>query len=97
MLLGELGLIGAGSAGPEVAAQAAAKAGLHPIPPLDVTTNTRALGELIYTHYIFLFQMAGMVLLVAMIGAIVLTHRTRKGVRKPNISAQIVRRAEETI
>ena len=51
----------------------------------------------IYTHYIYLFQAAGMILLVAMIGAIVLTHRTRKGVRKQRIADQIARSAEETI
>ena len=67
-----------------------------PIPPAAVT-NIEALGALIYTHYIYLFQAAGMVLLVAMIGAIVLTHRTRKGVRKQRIADQIARRAEETI
>ena len=60
-------------------------------------TNTEALGALIYTHYIYLFQAAGMILLVAMIGAIVLTHRTRKGVRKQRIDDQIARSAEETI
>ena len=67
-----------------------------PIPPAAVT-NIEALGALIYTHYIYLFQAAGMVLLVAMIGAIVLTHRTRKGVRKQRIADQIARRPEETI
>ena len=74
----------------------AAAGGLVPAPPAAVT-NTEALGVLIYTHYIYLFQAAGMVLLVAMIGAIVLTHRTRKGVRKQRIADQIARSAEETI
>ena len=41
--------------------------------------NTHALGRLIYTHYIYLFQVAGLILLIAMIGAIVLTHRRRAG------------------
>ena len=45
-------------------------------------TNTRALGDLLYTRYIFAFQAAGMILLVAMIGAIVLTLRQRVGVRR---------------
>ena len=71
--------------------------GSMPIPPAAAVTNTEALGALIYTHYIYLFQAAGMILLVAMIGAIVLTHRTRKGVRKQRIADQIARRAEETI
>ena len=74
----------------------AAAVGSAPIPPASVT-NTEALGALIYTHYIYLFQAAGMILLVAMIGAIVLTHRTRKGVRKQRIADQIARSAEETI
>jgi NADH-quinone oxidoreductase subunit J len=59
--------------------------------------NTRALGQLIYTHYIYLFQAAGMVLLVAMVGAIVLTLRTRPGVRRQSIARQIARRKEEAI
>ena len=45
-------------------------------------TNTRALGDLLYTRYVFAFQAAGMILLVAMIGAIVLTLRHRVGVRR---------------
>ena len=60
-------------------------------------TNTEALGALFYTHYIYLFQAAGMILLVAMIGAIVLTHRKRKGVRKQSISDQVARRGEESV
>ena len=71
--------------------------GAWPIPPVDKVSNTQALGELFYTHYIYLFQAAGMILLVAMIGAIVLTHRTRKGVKKQRIADQIARRAEETV
>ena len=60
-----------------------------PVPPPDQTTNTQALGEVLYTKYIYLFQTAGLVLLVAMIGAIVLTLRRRKGVRRQNIGAQV--------
>ncbi len=59
--------------------------------------NTRALGELLYTHYAYLFQAAGIILLIAMIGAIVLTHRAREGVRRQDISAQLARRPEDTI
>lgn len=62
--------------------------------PIDVS-NTEALGRLIYTDYIFLFQMAGMILLVAMIGAIVLTHRKRPGVKKQDIGKQVRRRRED--
>ncbi|MBO0710937.1 MAG: NADH-quinone oxidoreductase subunit J [Acetobacteraceae bacterium] len=59
--------------------------------------NTAALGRLIYTDYIFLFQAAGLILLVAMIGAIVLTHRERKMSRHQNIRLQTERTAEETL
>ncbi|MGI9433749.1 MAG: NADH-quinone oxidoreductase subunit J [Geminicoccaceae bacterium] len=52
-------------------------------------TNTEMLGTVIYTKYIYLFQAAGMVLLVAMIGAIVLTLRSREGVKKQKISRQV--------
>lgn len=58
--------------------------------PLQVT-NTQALGRLIYTDYIFLFQTAGLILLVAMIGAILLTHRRRTGVRRQTIADQVDR------
>ena len=51
--------------------------------------NTHALGEILYTDYIYLFQAAGIILLLSMVGAIVLTHRKRKGVRRQNISEQI--------
>jgi NADH-quinone oxidoreductase subunit J len=54
-------------------------------------SNTEALGRVLYTDYIFYFQTAGLILLVAMIGAIVLTHRTRPGVRKQNIAVQNAR------
>lgn len=62
-----------------------------PIPPLAEVHNTAALGNLIYTDYIYLFQAAGLVLLVAMIGSIMLTHRVRPGVRKQNITRQLDR------
>ena len=68
-----------------------------PTPPTDQLTNTHAIGHILYTDYIYLFQGAGMVLLVAMVGAIVLTLRSRPGVRKQKISEQINRRAEDTI
>ncbi len=68
-----------------------------PIPPIDQVTNTEAIGRLIYTKYIYLFQAAGLVLLVAMVGAIVLTLRTRTGVRKQRIGDQIARRPDEAI
>ena len=59
---------------------------------IDATiSNTRALGQVIYTRYVFLFEGAGMVLLVAMIGAIVLTLRHKPGIKRQDISAQVGR------
>lgn len=58
-------------------------------------SNIEQVGELLYTRYIFLFEAAGIILLVAMIGAIVLTHRERGGVRIQSIDAQNRRRPEE--
>jgi len=88
VLLAELALIGMGwGLGGEVVTDPATGT-----PALEAMTNTEALGSLIYTKYIFLFQMAGMILLVAMIGAIVLTHRKRPGVKKQNITKQVMRR-----
>jgi NADH-quinone oxidoreductase subunit J len=58
-------------------------------------SNTAAIGALLYGRYLFLFEAAGIILLVAMIGAIVLTHRQRKGVRGQNISRQNQRRPQD--
>ena len=66
-------------------------------PALNDVTNTHALGQLIYTHYIYLFQVAGLILLIAMIGAIVLTHRQRSGVRRQAIARQVARHPKDTI
>ena len=60
-------------------------------------TNTEALGRVLYTDFIFAFQVAGLVLLVAMIGAIVLTHRRRPGVRKQVVSEQQARTPGEAM
>lgn len=60
-------------------------------------SNTEQLGVLIYDHYFLVFQMAGLVLLTAMIGAIHLTHRSFENVRKQNISKQNIRNPKETI
>ncbi len=68
-----------------------------PAPAPEVMTNTEALGNLIYTHYVYLFQAAGMVLLVAMIGAIVLTQRSRPGVKRQNIYRQNNRRRGDAV
>ena len=60
-------------------------------------TNTRALGDILYTRYLLAFQAAGLILLVAMIGAIVLTLRRRADVRRQSISAQLARTRAQTI
>lgn len=62
-----------------------------PIPPLAARSNTAALGDILYTDYIYFFQIAGLVLLVAMIGAIVLTLRHKQGVKRQSIAAQVAR------
>lgn len=59
--------------------------------------NTVALGRLIYTDYVFVFQASGLVLLVAMIGAIVLTHRQRPDVRRQKVSQQNARRPDDVL
>ena len=83
-------------AGWQIAPEAASSIAV-PVPSPDVMTNTHAIGQVLYTKYIYLFQVAGLVLLVAMIGAIVLTHRRREGVRKQNISAQVARDPKEAV
>jgi NADH-quinone oxidoreductase subunit J len=60
-------------------------------------TNSHALGRVLYTHYALLFQAAGLILLVAMIGAIILTLRQRSGVRRQDIQAQIARQPEQVL
>ncbi len=81
-----------------VIAPGVAGLGAAPLPSASAhVTNTRALGDLLYTRYIFAFQTAGMILLVAMIGAIVLTLRQRVGVRRQRIPAQLARRRDEAV
>jgi len=65
--------------------------------PVDPVSNTRALGQVIYTRYVYLFEAAGIILLVAMIGAIVLTLRHRPGVKRQDPATQIARRREDAI
>jgi NADH-quinone oxidoreductase subunit J len=59
--------------------------------PRGGLTNTEALGEILYTKYIYWFQASGLVLLVAMVGAIVLTLRHKEGVKRQSIAAQVAR------
>ena len=61
------------------------------------TTNTHSIGEVLYTDYIHLFQLSGMVLLVAMIGAIVLTFRKRSGLKRQSYFKQISRERSEGV
>jgi len=68
-----------------------------PTPPITEATNTVAIGRILYTDYIYLFQASGIILLVAMIGAIVLTLRNREGVKKQRIASQLDRRREQTV
>ena len=65
-----------------------------PLVPDQALPNAQAIGQVLYTDYVYLFEAAGMVLLVAMIGAIVLTLRHRPGVRKQNIAKQVGRTRE---
>jgi NADH-quinone oxidoreductase subunit J len=66
--------------------------------PIDASiSNTRALGQVIYTHYVFLFQAAGAVLLTAMIGAIVLTLRHKPNVKRQNPADQVARNRKDTM
>ena len=85
-------VFGSWAIAPQVASVAAA-----PTPIASGFSNTRALGDLLYTRYFFAFQAAGMILLVAMIGAIVLTLRRRVGTRRQVIADQIARQAGETV
>ncbi|MDT7950370.1 MAG: NADH-quinone oxidoreductase subunit J [Acetobacteraceae bacterium] len=91
ILFGELALVlGGWRFAPEAAAIRMSSA------PGEIE-NTRALGLLIYTDYIFLFQAAGLILMVAMIGAIVLTHRDRGTTRRQSIAKQNARAVADTL
>ena len=73
------------------------KAITAPIPPVDAVTNTEALGLLLYTRYVYFFQASGVILLVAMIGAIVLTLRHKERVKRQDMAAQVRRTKEEAM
>ncbi|MBS0521260.1 MAG: NADH-quinone oxidoreductase subunit J [Proteobacteria bacterium] len=88
-ILFALGIFGGSS--PTIAALD--KAGAH----IGAVENTRAIGRVLYTQYFFLFQSAGVVLLVAMIGAIVLTLRRRPGVRRQRVAEQLYRPKDQAI
>jgi NADH-quinone oxidoreductase subunit J len=63
----------------------------NPIPPVDEIHNTRALGMILYDRYFLLFQLSGLILLVAMVGAIVLTLRHRVDIKRQNVLEQMYR------
>jgi NADH-quinone oxidoreductase subunit J len=91
VLLAELLLVGiAWSASPSAPR-------LLAVPVPDGVTNTEALGRVLYTDYIYLFQASGLVLLVAMIGAIVLTLRDRPGTKRQDVARQVDRSPAETL
>ncbi|MEC7464147.1 MAG: NADH-quinone oxidoreductase subunit J [Pseudomonadota bacterium] len=93
VLLAELVLVlGSWVIAPDTASRASA-----PVPAAAEVTNTHAIGRVLYTDYIYLFQAAGLILLIAMIGAIVLTLRSRNGVKRQNISSQVSRTREESV
>jgi len=93
ILLAELiAVLGGAFVSPETAAQVA-----QPTPPLSEMTNIAAIGSILYTKYIFFFQMAGLVLLVAMIGAIVLTLRHKEGVKRQDVGTQVGRSREAAV
>jgi NADH-quinone oxidoreductase subunit J len=85
-------VVGAWAIGPNVAQSITA-----PIPPLTAMTNTEALGLVLYTRYVYFFQAAGLVLLVAMVGAIVLTLRHKPNVKRQSISAQVGRTRAQSV
>jgi NADH-quinone oxidoreductase subunit J len=92
LLIELLVVVGAWAVGPEVT-----KAITSPIPPPNQASNTEALGLVLYTNYIYFFQAAGVILLVAMIGAIVLTLQHKPNVRRQLIAEQIARTRNSAI
>jgi NADH-quinone oxidoreductase subunit J len=85
-------VVGGYSFAPELASTVA-----KPAPDIAVRHNTAALGDILYTDYVYFFQVAGLVLLVAMIGAIVLTLRHKPGVKRQDIARQVARTPETAI
>jgi NADH-quinone oxidoreductase subunit J len=90
-LLGELGLVASAAMAADGAPIALAPAQEGGI------TNAEQIGQVLYTDYLLVFQLAGLVLFVAMIGAIVLTLRHRPGVKKQDIAAQVGRKRSEGV
>ncbi len=74
-----------------------AKAITAPIPAASDISNTQALGLVLYTRYVYFFEAAGLILLVAMIGAIVMTLQHKPGVKRQNVGDQVARRRSSAI
>src|SRR6201984_1892938 len=90
-LLVELVLIvGAWVTAPAITAQS-------PTPPISQASNTEALGQILYTRYVYLFEAAGLILLVAMVGAIVLTLHHKRDVRRQSVAVQVGRSREKSV
>ena len=68
-----------------------------PMKDFEGFTNTESLGQLIYTDYILAFQIAGLILFVAMVGSIVLTHRRRPGVQRQSVAKQQARKVADVL
>lgn len=91
IMLVELGMVlGVWVTAPEAATALAAR-------PAEGISNTAALGRVLYSDFLYVFQASGLVLLVAMIGAIVLTLRERPGVKRQSIAAQVARTRAEGV
>lgn len=96
VLLGEIIFAVAGLPDIKVMGQATLPVA-NPIPDPHLVSNAHAIGRILYTDYIYVFQLAGVILLVAMIGAIVLTLRERKGSKHQSIRNQVNRNAQNTL
>jgi NADH-quinone oxidoreductase subunit J len=70
---------------------------LGPRASMGDISNTESLGQVLYTDYVFAFQVSGLILLVAMVGAIVLTHRRRAGVLKQKVGDQVSRTQDQSM
>ncbi|GIU66106.1 NADH-quinone oxidoreductase subunit J [Candidatus Phycosocius spiralis] len=87
ILFGQFAMVGGAWIEKSVTASAIAA----PSPAAAAVSNAEAIGRILYTDYIFLFQAAGIILFIAMVGAIALTLRHRDGIRRQNVSAQVGR------
>ncbi|MBB3964051.1 MULTISPECIES: NADH-quinone oxidoreductase subunit J [Rhizobium] len=85
-------VVGGSMISPEIAKTVA-----MPIPAITERTNTAALGDVLYTNYVYFFEIAALVLLVAMIGAIVLTLKHRTTVKRQNIANQVARNPKTAV